>query len=77
MYDVSTYYIEIRGAVDEGAFNALSPLRATVVRTDPSAPLFTVTADQAGLIGLLRYLHGQGFVLLSLAREGSTLPTGE
>jgi hypothetical protein len=77
MHNISTYTIEIRGPVDERSFNALSPLQATVLRSDPAATLFAVSADQSGLIGLLRHLHGQGFVLLSLAREGSTLSKGE
>jgi hypothetical protein len=40
-----------------------------VIRTDPAATLLEIHADQSGLIGLLRYLHQQGFVLLSVYRS--------
>ena len=70
MHDIfCTYHIEVQGHVDENAFNATSPLQMRVVRIDPAATLFTVCADQSGLIGLIRHLHGQGFVLLSVTRE--------
>jgi hypothetical protein len=69
MHDTCTYQIEVRGQVDEDAFNATSPLQMTVVRLEPDATLFTICADQSGLIGLIRHLHRQGFVLLSVYRE--------
>ena len=69
MQDVCTYQIEVRGQVDENTFNASSPLQMTVVRMDTAATLFTIRADQSGLIGLIRHLHGHGFVLLSVYRE--------
>lgn len=69
MHDICTYHVEVRDQVDENAFNATSPLQIRVVRGDPAATLFTICADQAGLIGLIRHLHRQGFVLLSLYRE--------
>jgi hypothetical protein len=69
MHDIRTYHIEIRDRVDEDAFNATGPFQMTVVRTDPAATLFTVRTDQSGLIGLLRHLHRQGFVLYSVHRE--------
>jgi hypothetical protein len=69
MHDICTYQIEVRGQVDEKAFNASSPLQMTVVRVDTAATLFTIRADQSGLIGLIRHLHGRGFVLLSVYRE--------
>jgi hypothetical protein len=69
MHDMCTYQIEVRGQVDEKAFTATSPLQTTVIRTDTAATLFTIRTDQSGLIGLIRHLHGQGFVLLSVACE--------
>jgi hypothetical protein len=70
MHDVFyTYRIEVQGQVDENAFNATSPLQMTVVRRDTATTLFTICADQSGLIGLMRHLHGRGFVLLSVYRE--------
>jgi hypothetical protein len=64
-----TYHIEVQGQVDENTFNASGPLRITVIRTDPAATLFAICADQSGLIGLLRYLHQQGFVIHSVYRK--------
>jgi hypothetical protein len=68
MNDVCTYLIQLRGQVDEGEINARSPLQMTVVRADPDATLLTVGTDQSGLIGLMRHLHGLGFVLLAVSR---------
>lgn len=69
MHDIRTYHIEVRGQVDERDLNAMSPLRMAVVRADAAATLFTIRADQAGLVGLLRHLHGHGLVLLSVYCE--------
>ncbi|MBN1217648.1 MAG: hypothetical protein JXM69_01870 [Anaerolineae bacterium] len=69
MYDVCTYRIKVRGQVDENAFNVTSPLQITVGQVDAAATLFTICADQSGLIGLIRHLHWQGFVILSIYRE--------
>jgi hypothetical protein len=69
MHQSCTYRIEVRGQLEEKAFNKTSPLQVTVVRTDPAAAHFTTCTDQAGLVGLIRHLHGQGFLLLSLYRE--------
>jgi hypothetical protein len=68
---ISTYHIQVRGVVDEEAFNTKSPLEVRVVQADPDTVLFTVYADQSGLIGLIRHLHGQGFVLLSVQRHAN------
>ena len=70
MHDIfHTYRIEVQGQVDENAFNATSPLQMTVVRRDTATTLFTICADQSCLIGLIRHLHGRGFVLMSVTRE--------
>jgi hypothetical protein len=41
----------------------------TVIQADMISRLFSVRTDQSGLIGLIRHLHGRGFVLLSVACE--------
>ena len=75
MHESCIYQIEVRGQVDESDLNAMGPLQTTVVRADAdeelpnAATLFTIYADQSGLIGLIRHLHGRGLVLLSLTRE--------
>ena len=66
---ICTYQIEVRGQVNENDLNAMSPLQMTVVRVDTASMLFTVCTDQSGLIGLIRHLHGRGFVLLSVNCE--------
>jgi len=69
MDDLCTYQIEVRDQVTEQDLNAMSPLHMTVVRAEPASMLFSIAADQSGLIGLLRHLHGRGLVLLSVRRE--------
>jgi hypothetical protein len=69
MHVVCTYRIEVQGQVDESAFNATSPLHITVARVDARTTMFTIHADQAGLIGLIRHLHQRGFVFLSVICE--------
>jgi hypothetical protein len=69
MQDIRTYRIEVRGQVDENDLNSMSPFKTTVIRVDRTATLFTIRTDQSGLIGTIRHLHGQGFVLLSVTCE--------
>jgi len=69
MNDICTYLIQLCGQVDESDLNAMSPIQMTVVRVDTASMLFTICTDQSGLIGLLRHLHGRGFVLLSVNCE--------
>ncbi len=69
MDDICTYQIMVRGQVGEEEVNAQSPLQLTVEPAGPASSLITIRADQSGLIGLLRHLHGLGFVLLSIQRE--------
>lgn len=69
MDKVCTYRIAVEDGVDEKACNAASPLQMTVVRADPAVTLLAVRADQSGLIGLLRHLHQQGYLLLSVTRD--------
>ena len=37
-------------------------------RVDAAATIFTIRTDQSGLIGLMRHLHGRGFVFMSVNR---------
>jgi hypothetical protein len=69
MQEICTYHIEVQGRVEERELNKRSPLQISEARTDTSATLFTVHTDQSGLVGLIRYLHGQGFLLLSVSRQ--------
>jgi hypothetical protein len=69
MQETYIYHIEVQGQVEENDFNTTSPLRVMVARTDAGSTLFTLHADQSGLVGLIRHLHHQGFLLLSLNRK--------
>ena len=86
MPDICTYYIRLRGQVEESEINRMSPLQMTLEPDASStdllsadkrsveeasgqgAMLFTVCTDQAGVVGLMRHLHGLGLVLLSIRR---------
>jgi hypothetical protein len=69
MKDVCTYSIEVQEQVVENDLNTLSPLQLEIIQAGPAATAFTVCTDQSGLIGLMRHLHGRGFVFLSVFRE--------
>ena len=75
MHEPCIYRIKVRGQVAESDLNAMSPWQITMIQADAddehpnAATLFTIHADQSGLIGLMRHLHGQGLVLLSVSRE--------
>jgi len=66
MNDVHRYRIKVRGKVEASDINATSPLRLNVERFDEEATFLSVRTDQSGLIGLIRHLHGLGFMLLSI-----------
>jgi hypothetical protein len=68
MEDVNAYHIRVRGPVDQDDLNAGSPLHMIVAESGPDAALLTVSADQAGMVGLIRHLHGLGYVLLAVIR---------
>lgn len=74
MNDLCTYHIQLRGQVDAGHINATGPLQITVAQMEAdkkyphTGTLITVCTDQSGLVGLLRHLHGLGFVLVSVIR---------
>lgn len=71
MNDRCTYQIEVRGQIDENALNATSPIQMTAAQVDGSATRLTVCTDQSGLVGLIRYLHSRGLVLLSVYSDRS------
>ena len=68
MHDICTYTIQLSGQVSESEINALGPLPMTVEKNEAEASWFTILTDQSGLIGLMRHLHGLGFVFLSVDR---------
>jgi hypothetical protein len=70
MHSIFTYRIEVQGKVDEKVLNANSPLKMIVSRAEGTSTVVTIHTDQSGLIGLMRHLHGRGFIFQSLNREG-------
>ena len=74
MDDVRTYRIQVHGLVEEEDINPTSPLRLTIEHVGETSTSVTFRTDQAGMIGLIRHLHGLGLVLLSLICCGENLP---
>ncbi len=69
MDDTCIYTIQLRGQVAADEVNTRSPFWLTLIAADPASTRMTATTDQAGLIGLLRHLHGSGFVILAVNRS--------
>jgi len=68
MNDQCIYTIQLAGQVDEREIMLSSPLQL-LTKIDPQeGTSVQVITDQSGLIGLLRFIHGQGLVLLSVRR---------
>ena len=65
-----TYQIEVQGRVDKVISDAEGPIHIAVARVGDESSSLHVRTDQSGLIGLLRYLHAKGFVLLSVHLNG-------
>ncbi len=70
MRDNSIYHITLRGQVSESEINAAGPLRVKVIQVEPHCTHLAFSTDQSGLVGLISYLHGLGFILLSMKRLG-------
>ncbi len=68
IFDPCTYRIRLRGPVEANELNALVPIQVRIVRKSQAATLISAHTDQSGLVGLLRCLHGLGYVILSIAR---------
>ena len=65
MIDLRLYRIHIAGQVTEGDIVAFSPPGTTIEPAGEAGSILTARTDQSGLVGLLRHLHGLGFVLLA------------
>ncbi len=65
------YVIKTAGCIDAPLIDWFGPIEiASVVETSGEAltTLSGIVADQAGLVGLVRHLHGLGLVILSIER---------
>ncbi len=68
MNDICSYTIKLHGQVSESEINALSPFQMKVRQAEANGTLLILYADQSGLVGLIRHLHGLGFLILSFER---------
>ena len=65
----NTYEIRIHGQLDESWLNWFGEAKAqveTLADDNEITTISNVVMDQAGLVGLIRRLHGLGIVLLSV-----------
>ncbi len=69
IHEECTYCITVQEHIDEDSFNAEGPHRINVLKSDSVLSRFTVRTDQSGLIGVIRQLHRDGYLLISLTRE--------
>ena len=69
MQDLSAYQIEVKGQLNGDGFNATSPTQITVKDVSDTRSIFNFLADQSGLIGIIRFLHRQGFIIISISRQ--------
>ncbi|MBN1265631.1 MAG: hypothetical protein JXA25_09070 [Anaerolineales bacterium] len=72
MHQERSYYIMVKGTVEEQLLNTSSPSCMRVVQAGENKTQLVTRTDQAGLIGLIRFLHGQGFLLLSITQKAGT-----
>ena len=65
------YTITVAGTVDPTLADWCGPLTITAASGPDEGMVTTlsgITADQAGLVGIIRHLHGLGIVLLTVER---------
>jgi hypothetical protein len=70
------YLIKIQGSVDSSFFDWFGPFEIASTVEEGEQTVTTLSGfitDQAGLVGLIRHLHGLGFVLLSIERMAAQL----
>ncbi len=70
----AAYVVKIQGSVDVQLADWLGPMEIDSHIADGERGITTlarVVTDQAGIVGLIRHLHGLGIVLLSVERRAS------
>jgi len=68
MDDVCVYQIRIYEQMGAAEIERFAPPDLQLEPAGNNTTLLSVRSDQAGLIGLIRQLHGLGFTLLSIQR---------
>jgi hypothetical protein len=70
LFDTSTHYrIEVRGRVDVEwlqGFDSSVEISVDKVRLQEGITVLTVKSDQAGIVGLVRRLHGVGMAIMQV-----------
>ncbi len=70
----AAYVIKIQGRIDSNLVDRFGPVSIASAVEDEGRTITTlsgIATDQAGLVGLIRHLHGLGVVLLSIERATS------
>ena len=65
----NVYEITVRDEIDVSWLTGLGEAEVQteiIIGGDPQSTLFEIITDQAGLVGLIRRLHGLGVVLVSI-----------
>ncbi len=65
------YVIKTEGDVDSSLVDWFGPVEIAIGAQETGETVTTlsgIVADQAGVVGLIRHLHGLGLVLLSIER---------
>lgn len=69
------YEIKVHGQLDDSLLNWFGEAKAqieTLADDNEITTISNVLMDQAGLVGLIRRLHGHGIVLVSVQVTGDT-----
>ena len=69
------YTVRLAGSIDAGLVDWCAPVARrtnTVAPADEETTCFTLLTDQAGIVGVIRHLHGLGIVLLAVERSAGT-----
>lgn len=69
MHEFFNYQIKILNGIDRTRLESSSPVQMKVIRADGETTTLEIFSDQSGLIGVLRYLHQQGYILLNMQRS--------
>ncbi|MFN8496671.1 MAG: hypothetical protein U0641_02360 [Anaerolineae bacterium] len=71
-----SYVVRVRGPVDPEFLNACAPVAigTAEVGAGQTTTLSGIVTDQAGLVGLIRRLHGLGLTLISIERMDTPSP---
>jgi hypothetical protein len=65
----NTYEITVRGEIDVSWLTDFGDVQTGVIAGGHRAKRFKIVTDQAGLVGLIRRLHGLGVVLVSVRQS--------